>query len=64
VTPPDSDVAYVAAQVSMLRGQDDSLQFSAAKELSMLSSDVPATGISAGVLGSQCNPLLAISPGS
>ena len=42
---------YVAQQLRMLRGDDDKLQLRAAKELANISTDVPATGISAGTLG-------------
>ena len=53
IQPVDADFQYVATQVSMLKGEDDRLQYQAAKELSNLSSDVPSTGISAGVLGTK-----------
>merc|ERR1712196_683356 len=51
VQPPDADAVYAETQVRLLAGDDEGLQFLAAKELAQLSSDVPATGISAGVLG-------------
>ena len=43
--------AEQAPQVNLMSSPDDSVQFAACKELSALSDDVPATGLSAGALG-------------
>ena len=61
MNPPDADMTYVANKIAMLKGDNDKLQLEAAKELAQLSSDVPATGISGGVLGISAHHVLTLS---
>merc|ERR1711934_937258 len=50
-TPGDVDQQYIATQIQIYTGDDDTLSMRAAKELAQLSSDLASTGQSAGTLG-------------